>query len=245
MKRFLVAGIALLAAAQLHAAEASDTKAVVDELMNKYARISGLEANLEIRYQAGQDESVATSTLAVSRKYGWKLEDFTPGRENRIVNDFTVMHQYFPRESRVLKMVADEPGMTAAFRKPADELNPLSSLDPTSLKFIGQEMLNSEPTYHFAGTTQTQIMNMGQPAMRAMEVWLGTNDGLPRKTVEKSGDVVMTTVYRDVKVNPDFKAEDFRFSAPAGVEVLDMNAQISAAQKSAATPTTAPLNAAP
>ena len=245
MKRFLVAGIALLAAAQLHAAETPDTKAIMNELVSKYSRISGLEANLEIRYQAGQDESLATSTLAVSRKYGWKLEDFTPGRENRIVNDFMVMHQYFPREARVLKMVADEPGMSEAFRKPADELNPLGSLDPASVKFIGQEMLNSEPTYRFTGTTQTQILDMGQPAMRAMEVWLGTNDGLPRKTVEKSGDVVMTTVYRDVKVNPDFKPEDFRFTAPAGVEVLDMNAQISAAAKSAATPTTVPLTKAP
>ncbi|PKO17401.1 hypothetical protein CVU37_07870 [candidate division BRC1 bacterium HGW-BRC1-1] len=245
MKRFLVTGIALLAAAQLHAAETPDTKAVVAELMNKYAQTSGLAANLEIRYQTGQEESVATSTLAVSRKYGWKLEDFTPGREHRIVNDFTVMYQYFPREARVLKMVADEPGMAAAFRKPAEELNPLSSLDPTSVKLIGQEMLNSEPTYHFAGTTQTQMLEMGQPAMRAMEVWLGTNDGLPRKTVEKSGDVVMTTVYRDVKVNPDFKAEDFRFSAPAGVEVLDMNEQISAASRSEAAPTTAPAKNAP
>lgn len=223
MRRFFATGCALLAAAQLNAAEPADTQAVVTEVMGKYAKATGIEANLELRYKRGAEESVATSTLAVSRQYGWKLEDFTPGAERRIVNDFRVSYQYFPRERRALKMTADLPEIEAGFRKPAEDLNPLLILDQASLKFLGEEPFEGEAVYHFSGTTETQLLEMGKPARREMEVWVGKADGMPRKTVERTEEDTVTTIYRDVKLNPDFKREDFQFTPPTGVEVVDLN----------------------
>ncbi len=211
----------------------ADTQGAVREALGKYAAVEGLEANLEIKFQRDRDEMVATSTLAVSRKLGWRLEDYTPGSEYRMINDFRVSYQFFPREKRALKLTADTPELNEQFHKPANELNPLTVLDATTVRFLGKETLNGEEVLKFEGTTTTQMMAAGAPVSRSMTAWIATADGLPRRTQEAADGTTVTTTYSGVKVNPNFKPEDFQFQVPQGVAILDMNEEMKKASSGA------------
>jgi outer membrane lipoprotein-sorting protein len=239
--------VAFAASAPAQDPPAPDSAKAAAEVLDKYAKVEGLEASLEIRVkEKGGDETSAPSQLSVSRALGWKIVDDTPNGEQRIFNDYRTSFQYFPREKRAVKLVADMPAIVEGFRKPANELNPLTILDPKSVKLLGKETLDGAEVYHFAGTTSTQLLAMGEPVVRKLEAWIAIADGLPRKTVEFAPDeTVVTTVYTNVKLNPQFSAEDFRFTPPDGVEVLDMNAEMKKAGRPAQRPTTATAVRAP
>jgi outer membrane lipoprotein-sorting protein len=234
--------------AKATAQPAPDGATAAAEVLDKYAKIEGLEATLEMRVKPKEgEETSVSSVLSVSRALGWKIVDDTPGNEQRIFNDYRTSFQYFPREKRAVKLVADMPAIVEGFRKPAGELNPLTVLDPKTVKFLGADTLGGEAVYHFSGTTSTQLLAMGAPVARTLEAWVSPADGLPRKTIETTPDgTVVVTVYSDVKANPQFSAEDFRFTPPEGVEVLDMNAEMKkAAMPPAPRVTTGPALKAP
>jgi hypothetical protein len=132
-------------------------------------------------------------------------------------------------------------------RKPVTEMNPLNLLDPASIKYKGKAEINGEPVHHFEGTTSTQFLPEGKPVLRKMEAWIAAKDGLPRKTIETVGPYVGTTIYTNVELNPTLAADEFTFTPPAGVQVIDATAQMQAmeeqqrkaAQQTPATTTTA------
>lgn len=206
------------------AAAAGDVKARAAELLALNAKVKAFSASLEIREDRGFNESVATSSLLVSRDHGWRLEGGSPGAEHTVVNDFKVSHDYYPWDKTVFKATATGPEMQRLFRRPADELNPLLLLDPSSLRLLGEGEFEGEPVAKFEGTTSTVLLSGGPPATRHMEAWISTRDGLPRKTVEGTGETTATTIYRNVRVNPPVTAKDFQFEPPPGVKVIDVNA---------------------
>lgn len=216
----------LLAVASQAAFAQQDAQKALQQVKDAVQNVKSYQALLEVRDQQGKDEMVASSTLTVSREHGWRIEESGSGGKHYVVNDFTTSYEYFPNEKKAIKFVAENAETKEGFRKPANEMNPLVVLDQSSIKLIGEENLDGEPVFHFEGTTSTQFMAQGKPVTRRIEAWVSTKDGLPRKTIEHSEDTIGTTVYKNVKTNIDLKPEFFRFTAPAGVEVLDMNAEM-------------------
>lgn len=216
----LMAGTAL---AQEPAPGAAD---VAKDIATKIGKVTGFTATVETGESVeGEGRDSETSSLMVSRLYGWKitsagLEPFTT------VTNFDVLYHFVPKEKRAMKTTADSPELKAMVTKPVTDMNPLALLDPASLKYFGQEELNGETVYHVQGTTTSQLMPGGPMVHRTLSAWLSINDGLPRKTVESVAKSTGSTIYRDVKVNPGLKPEDFTFTPPAGVTVIDTNEQI-------------------
>ncbi|MCX7717881.1 MAG: hypothetical protein N2111_05690 [Candidatus Sumerlaeaceae bacterium] len=231
------AAVVCAAAGTVRANEAANRAEALLELNKK---VKSFSAQLEIREDRGFDESVATSSLLVSRDHGWRLEGGSQGAEHIVVNDFNVSYDYYPWDKTVFKATATGPEMKRLFRRPADELNPLSLLDPASLRLLGEGEFEGEPVAKFEGTTTTRLLAGGTAVTRNMEAWISTRDGLPRKTIEGTGETTATTIYRKVTVNPAVTAKDFQFEPPPGVKVIDVNASaLSAPDGESAPPPTA------
>jgi outer membrane lipoprotein-sorting protein len=198
---------------------------ILQKIADLTSKVQSYKATIEVHDKSGQDEMVASSTLTVSREYGWKVED-NGGTGHVIYNDFKTSYEYFPDAHKAMKFTATTPEIEEGFSKPAREMNPALVLDPNSVKLIGNEMLDAEPVYHLEGTTTTQFINEGKPVTRRIEAWVSSKDGMIRKTIEYTEDTVGTTLYKNVQVNIPVKASDFKFVAPPGVEVTDINAEM-------------------
>lgn len=206
--------------------KADPTKEMLEQIAKLNEAVKGFRATMEVHDKRGAEEQVGTSKLTVSREFGWKVEDTSTTGGHIVVNDFKTSYEYDPQAKKAYKMTADLPELIEGFRKPAAELNSLAILDPKSIKLLGQETFEGEPVYHVEGTTTTQLLMGGKPVTRKIEAWVSRRDGMSRKTVEYTEFTVGTTVYRDLEVNPELKAEDFVFQAPKGVEVIDLNAEM-------------------
>ena len=226
MKQQVMWTLAALAIAIPGISGAEDAADAAKEVLTKAAAVKGLTADLEIKTHDPKEKDMAVkSALTVQRGKGWKLESGPPD-EHTVVNDLKVQYDYYPKEKKVAKLTADIPEIAESFRKPMDELNPLQVLDSKSLKLVGTETFENEQVYHFEGTTTTQFMPKGAPVAQKMEAWIAKSDGLPRKTIEHVEEGTLTTIYHNVKVNPDIAADTFAFTVPAGVEVMDVNEQM-------------------
>jgi outer membrane lipoprotein-sorting protein len=217
-----------------------DVGKAMSDVQSLAAKVKGFRAVMEVHHVGAGQDVTASATLTVSRELGWKLDSEMSGSRRLVVNDFRCSYEYFPDMNRVLKYVADSPEVEDGFRKPSRDMTPLGLLDPKSLKLAGTETLNGESVYHFEGTTLTLVMAGEPPVKRRMELWLSNKDGLPRKTVEELEESTGTTVYRQVQVDPELTAKDFKFEPPKGAEVIDMNAEMKKAAEREQAPAKAP-----
>lgn len=200
-----------------------ETEKALSEISALQSNVKGYKADMEVHDKRGKEEQVATSTIEISKDYGWKLMNHTRDGDVLVTNDFTTQYVYSPSEKKVMKSEADSPEMKEAYRKPASELNFVAVLDPETLKLVGKEEFEGEPVYHFEGTTTTQLMKSGKPFKTKIEAWISTKDGLTRKTVEYAEGLTGTTIYRNVQLNPGVTAKDFTFTPPKGAEIVDLN----------------------
>lgn len=224
MKRTMFALLILIAGSPLLAQEEPTTATVLASLLEKNAGVAAFSADIEVRENHGRaDDVVATSSLLVSRKEGWRLEGGPAGSERIVVNNYAVSYDYYPWDKTAIKMSANSPEVRALFRKPADEINPVAMLDTATLVLNGEETLDGEAVYHFSGTTITQLLKYVEPSERRIEAWVSKDDGLPRKTVEYTPQSTATTFYRNVTVNPDVPKTAFEFTPPKDVKVIDVD----------------------
>lgn len=205
---------------------AETAQEALSKITEMNSKVTGYETLMEVHDARGESDMVASSTMAVSREFGWKITDNSTTNPHFIVNDFKTSYEYVPEANKVFKFTATQPKIAEDFRRPADELNLLSILDPASIKMTGSDTFEGEPVYKFEGTTTTQFMPQGRPIVRSVEAWISTRDGMPRKTLESAGQTTGVTIYRNVKVNPPFKAEDFQYTVAPGVQVIDINAEM-------------------
>lgn len=199
---------------------------VAKDVATKIGKVSGFSAEVETGERVqGEANSATVSSLMVSRLYGWKV--VSSGKNPfTLITDFNTFYQYFPQEKRVMKTTADTPEIKAMLTRPVTDMNPIALLEPASLVYKGKEELAGETVYHVEGTTMSQLMPGGPVVKRTLSAWLSVEDGLPRKTVESIGATTGTTAYRSVKVNPPLKPEDFAFTPPANVTLINTNEQI-------------------
>ena len=199
---------------------------LAQEIADKIKKVDAFSATVETGEDAGDGfTSGGTSSLLVSRDYGWKVLAKDGDAAYQLVTDYTSFYQYFPSEKRAMKSIPVKLEEKQMLRKPATDMNPLSLMEPASLRVEGTETWEGQTVYRVSGTTESQLMPGGPPVKRHLTALISREDGLPRKTVESVGFSTGTTVYRNVIVNPDVKAKDFQFSPPEGVTVIDTQSQ--------------------
>lgn len=199
-----------------------DARAALNEIRKAFDKVAGLEAEVETKHETVDEEVVLTRSLLLSKQYGWKIVEGVGKLRREIINDFSTNYVYYPEQGRALKLVARTPEVAAEFRKPVTELNPLFALDQRSLRLKGIEELSGDRVYHFEGTTTTQFLQAGKPVTIRIEAWVGAEDGLPRKTIERWEDRTGTTIYRNLRVRDDITSADFKFQPPADTKVIEL-----------------------
>lgn len=227
MRKSIGVCLAMFAGAVCYGQGTSSINEITSDVAKKIGRISSFSATVETSEEAEDGKGPKkTAALQVSRLYGWKMVNSSGSEPFTAVTDFQTFYQYFPQERRVLKTVADNPEIKAMLTKPVTDMNPLRLLDQQSLIYHGTKQLSGETVYHVAGTTESQLMPGGPQVKRFLEAWVSVEDGLPRRTEESVGISTGTTVYRNVKVNPELKPDDFAFTPPEGVSVISTNEQM-------------------
>ncbi|MCX7625595.1 MAG: hypothetical protein N2Z21_05225 [Candidatus Sumerlaeaceae bacterium] len=199
-----------------------DPRVALTEIRKAYEKVVGLQAEIETKHETADEEVVLTRSLLLSKQYGWKITEGIGKLRREIINDFSINYVYYPEQRRVLKLVARTPEVAAEFKKPVAELNPLFALDERSLRLKGVEELAGEKVYHFEGTTTTQFLQGGKPVTIRIEAWVGAEDGLPRKTIERWEDRTGTTIYKNLRLRDDITSADFQFQPPQGVTVVEL-----------------------
>jgi outer membrane lipoprotein-sorting protein len=218
--------VTVFSALSLAAAAADDAANAMKQVEELTSKVNGYTADMEVRNAEPDGEQVARSRIAVSKEHGWKMEDNTTSVGGHvIVNDYKTSYEYIPEAKTVYKFTADHPQIAEDFRRPA-EMNIVATLDPKTVKLVGKEQVAGETLYRFEGTTSTQFMPRGKPVVRRIEAWVSAQDGLARKTIEYTEETTGVTMYSNVRINPAFKPDDFLYTPPAGVRVLDINAEM-------------------
>lgn len=228
--RLVLAVLATLAPLALTAQPNTEALRAMGEVKALNDKVKSFRANLEVHDKQGQQEQVTTSTLSLSKDLGWHIRSSSEGQNYEFICDFEKFYQYYPQEKRAY-MHNPGPELQPMLRKPVTDLNPLTLLDVNTLKYKGRAEIAGEPVYHFEGTTSTQFLPQGKPVERKMDAWISAKDGLPRKTVETVGPAIGTTLYTNVEVNPGYGTDEFKFTPPPGVQVIDATAQMKAMEE--------------
>ena len=101
------------------------------------------------------------------------------------------------------------------------------------LKLLPDETVDGKATWAIQATPKQPA---GEGMIAELVNYFDKDSGVNLKTVGKdsAGKVVMTSVTKDMKLNPTLAADRFVFKAPEGVQVMDMTQEQPAGEKPAA-----------
>lgn len=93
-----------------------------------------------------------------------------------------------------------------------------------TMKMLPDDKLDGAECYVIEGTPKQAE---GSP-YASTTMWFRKADAIPAKMVgkDKAGKEIYSYVLSDIKVNEDILADQFKFTAPEGVEVMDMTAGV-------------------
>jgi hypothetical protein len=175
----------------------------------------------------GGREETTTFILTLSRDAGWRIAGSDGLSTFAVINDFNNdLRLYGNRREAHLLRSNGNADLQRFFRKPLTDLDSLALLDPDSLVYKGEEIMDNTTVHRFAGSTTTQFMDIGDPILRRMEVWVGANDGLSRRTVESADGQIAITLHTQVEVSPPIPSETFSTTPPSGYKLVDVNEQL-------------------
>lgn len=152
----------------------------------------------------GQKQTMESTTLSVSDgEYAYTLSD-------------SAGQKYATKQ----KMKAEE-----------DILNPASMFDSFKefgeVKVLDEDAVEGQACYVIEATAKADEGDQGMAAPFVRQrVWFRKDNGLGVQMVGYDGDgkEVMKSITKNIKLNPSIDASKFKFEAPEGVTVMDMDA---------------------
>ena len=148
--------------------------------------------------------------------------------DQTIVSDGTTVWTYQPMLKMAHKIdakkVAAETGIEQAGQQSSDLTKPLAGLVPESVKLVRTETVGGVESYVFEGAPAMPKMPQIPFKPAKIEVSVGAEDGLLRKSVmfDADGKEMMSQTYDNIEVNVELPEEKFQFTPPEGVQVSDM-----------------------
>jgi len=124
-----------------------------------------------------------------------------------------------------MKMASDQPGTVIV----ADKDEMLAKMkDVFTMKALPDEPVNGVSAFVYEMVPkQAQAAGSpgGAPPFTRGKIYFAKDTNLPLRWVmfEKSDVPLMTIEYTDYEINPEFKADRFTYTPPAGVTVMDMS----------------------
>ncbi len=102
---------------------------------------------------------------------------------------------------------------------------PFGEIEPGTLHFVEKRGIGPDARLRFEGKPVSAIVEGAPVPIQTMRVDVG-EDGLVRELylLDPKGEQVFSQVYSEVEVNAPFSQEEFTFTPPTGVPIIEMGA---------------------
>lgn len=233
----LVCGVGLLslAFAPLAAAEAESVDDVIKKITEMNKNVKSMKADIKTVTKIENEMMKQNSTSDGQYEYMLKdgktyvrMEGTTTGTMEMMGNkqetkgtNLTVM------DGEYSWSLTEQDGQKFAQKmKITDEMTPADPFagvrDNFNMKLLPDETVDGESCYVIELTPKTEEMGSSR-----MLQYYRKDNGTISKVVSFDGEnkPIMTMTYTNVKVNPSLSADRFKFTPPAGVEVMDLSDQ--------------------
>ena len=148
--------------------------------------------------------------------------------EQIVIADGTTVWTYQPTMKMVtridLQKLTAATGMEKAAQKNSDIAQPFQGLQSESIRLLRTEEKDGKKVYVLEGTPDTSELPDFPFKPAKIQIWVGDESGLLQKMVmlDAQGNEMMSQIYENIEVNVDVPAEQFEFTPPEGVQVMDM-----------------------
>jgi outer membrane lipoprotein carrier protein len=189
----------------------SDADELVGKLQKRYQGVRDLSVSFtqHVQFGATKAEQTFTGTLQMKKGNKYRIEM----EEQTIVTDGVSVWSYNPATKQVL---VDHYKEDPRSFSPDKVLVTLPANYSAAL--LGEEKLEGR-TVSVLKLTPRQ----SRPALQWMKVWVDTDELVMKKIqLLDASDNLMTYRISDVRIDPGIPESRFQFTAPPGVEVIDL-----------------------
>ena len=216
-------GQPILHAEAAAAAEAQPQTQLPKEAEELAGKAAGLESyrtrfTLEAKDEKGEPVRLEGTLLFQKpnrRRMELKQSD-TGKAEGVLVSDGTTEWQYSPLENVVYR-VANSSEIPGPHR-------PFAETRSGTVRFLGRTGKGDQERCRFEAEPAAAIGNGAPVPIKTLRVEIAAADGLVRELnlLDSKGEVVFTQKYADTEVDVPISANDFLYTPPAGVGIVDM-----------------------
>jgi outer membrane lipoprotein carrier protein len=187
---------------------AQDAQEIIKQVQNKYDGINDAKATFSMTDKASKGKSSSASgTLWIQKenKYKIKTSSFT------LITDGSTSWSYTPSKKQV---VIDY------YKDDGNSFSPNKYLFNYPQNFYSEysadETVSGKECYVLSLTPR----NKG--GIKSAKVWVDKSDYVIRKVSISTRELTRTYTLKSITLNPGLSLSEFSFSAPSGVEVIDL-----------------------
>ena len=230
--QWLAAGLALLMAPGLGLAAEDATVQKLAEVQRKAGQVESYKADFTLTVTEQDKPSTLAGSILYQRPDKRRIE-FTnaPGAEDiaqLVVSDGKTEWQYFP--GRKVVNQTDWAKVRAA-GVPPETLEvrglhqPFIDVKSESIRFIEQKTEGQQSIYVFEADPSPTLVAEAPFTPGKLQIGIGAADGLTRWLTmqDANGREVLSQQYSKVQTRVAAKTDDFTFSPPEGVQVVDIS----------------------
>ena len=135
-----------------------------------------------------------------------------------LVNDGKVEWQHYPQAGVVYRLTAPPP-------TPGPH-RPFAETQPGTVRFVERAGTKRDPILRFEAQPLPASVEGSPVPVEKIRIDVGENDGLVRQLVllDAAGEAILTQSFSKIELNVPTSEEDFAFTPPEGVAVVDMPA---------------------
>lgn len=227
--------LVLILSAGISASVSSAEPALPKEAQEAMAKASGWQSYKASFTLEAKEENGKLFTLKgvlLYRQPGQRRLEIREGdaKENTqvLVSDGKTEWQYYPQSSAVYK-INNPPEAPGPHR-------PFSEVKAETVQFVKRIDGEGGKLLRFEAQPQPASVEGSPIPVKKVQLDVGEKDGMLREMamLDEKGEPVLTQKFIDVEVNPSLADDQFSFTPPTGVSVMEMpppGAQLQAAEK--------------
>jgi len=208
------------------------TEQIIANLKTKAAAVKSYQADMTTTMQMMGKNMSMRGTILVKKPKKSRTEMVTDMGSMKMeqihVSDGKTTWIYQPKMKLAMRIdmekVAAETKDKSGGEKTADISNPFQFFQPESISHIRTEEIDGSKACVFHGLPGKSDVQKMPFAPAKIELWIGADDGLVRKTVffNEEGKEMMSQSYTNIRLNIEVADSQFDFTPPEGVQVADM-----------------------
>jgi len=205
MKNILFVVLILLFAGSLYS---QDAQQIIKDVQNTYNGIKDAKATFSMseKYSGGKSSS-ASGTLYIQKKSKYKIKT----NKFTLVTDGSTSWSYTPSKKQVVIDYYKDDGNTFSpnkylFDYPENFYSDLS----------GSEKVGGNDCHVLKLTPRKK------GSVKSAKIWVDKAENLIRKITVSTSESTKTYTLKTITLDPGLSSSEFTFTAPAGVEVIDL-----------------------